>query len=34
MWNEEWKNSRPIKLHEIWNNTTDFNPTLTFSRKY
>ena len=32
-WNEEWKNSRFTKLHEIRNSTNDYNPALALSRR-
>ncbi|XP_043262527.1 uncharacterized protein LOC122403220 [Colletes gigas] len=33
VWNEEWRNSRPTKLHKVRNNIHDFNPALLLNRK-
>ncbi|XP_076623123.1 uncharacterized protein LOC143342788 [Colletes latitarsis] len=33
VWNEEWRNSRPTKLHKVRNNIYDFNPALLLNRK-
>ncbi|XP_043257979.1 uncharacterized protein LOC122400522 [Colletes gigas] len=33
VWNEEWRNSRPTKLHKVRNNIYDFNPALPLNRK-